>query len=92
RLKLDLPGLGKGTEYILLAKNPFADGKDYFSQIVYAPGMFSFLIKKGQSEEPDLSPPTVVIYSPDSLAKVASGGLVINGSADDDGLVKEVWL
>jgi large repetitive protein len=88
--RFDLEGLGSGRQYMLLASNPFGDGKNYFSTVMTAPGAFSFVIRADDPNVLDQSPPTLSIAEPGSNARISVGGLTLRGNAWDDQGVSEV--
>jgi uncharacterized protein (DUF1800 family) len=89
-IRFDLSGLGKSSEYVFVAVNPFGDGQDRYSAVVAYRGAYAFKLKRGEVNEPDRVPPSIAISEPGQLSKVAKGGIRLHGVADDDEGVREV--
>jgi large repetitive protein len=82
-VRFNLTGLGTGSVYLFEARNPFGDGESYFSQPLSVIGSYSFAIARGNLERPDQTRPEVSISSPMTGKRVAFGGFLLDGMADD---------
>ncbi len=90
--RFDLPGLGKGGIYVFRAINPFADGKDYFSDLLNWRGAFTFSLDRTDTNAPDRIPPQVSVLFPKQASAVSKGGFRLYGTATDDVSVTAVRL
>ncbi len=86
----DVPGLGKGTVYVILAKNVFGQGKRYFSHWIKQAGEVLFKVERGETHRIDLKPPSITIKVPDNGALVSHAGFVLRGQAVDDNSIDHV--
>jgi len=92
RANFTLEGLGAGRVYVLEVRNPFGNGKKYFSPFITRPGAVNFIITVDGENELDLTPPQVSFSSPLDNANVSNRGFDVQGTATDNNTVESVTL
>ena len=92
RANFTLEGLGAGRVYVLEVRNPFGNGKKYFSPFITRPGAVNFIITVDGENELDLTPPQVGFSTPLANANVSDRGFDVRGTASDNNTVETVTL
>jgi len=92
RANFTLEGLGAGRVYVLQTRNPFGNGKEYFSPFITRPGPVQFIITVDGENELDLTPPQISFSTPLNNANVSNRGFDVQGTASDDNRVASVTL
>lgn len=75
----DFRGVSRENPVIVIARNPFGNGKHYASNSIYAPGQFKFLV----GGEVDETPPEVTIIEPAAGSQVPANGFEVVVKAID---------
>ncbi|WP_139026303.1 DUF1800 domain-containing protein, partial [Methyloversatilis universalis] len=91
KVRFDLEGLGDGREYVLMAIDPYGNGKNYFSRVLSKKGLVDFQLEQISAEILDLSMPDISISSPQDQTKITRSGVLIKGVATDGGGVRSVF-
>ncbi len=73
-----------GSVFVVKAESPFGEGKRYYSKWVTQPEILSFAITRGEEYSLDLTPPWIVIDTPQANAEIANKGFLLRGRSNDD--------
>jgi large repetitive protein len=78
------PVLVSGRVYAVRASNPFANGKEYWSQIIVREGPVVMRLQRAVAQPLDVTVPAVSLLSPNDGATVDAGGFSLFGTASDN--------
>lgn len=88
----DLAQLELGNTHVFRTKNPFGQGKRFYSTLVMAQGPVAFVISVDEDSPLDLKAPVTSITSPAMGSDVGETGFELIGTATDNEAVDQVTI